>query len=202
MKAGRVLLASAIVLCSVLALISWRGGVRNQPPSRSVAENSRLAKPVLPASFVKGPRIDLPRDPGTNPVGQKTDDPAPSRQPEQPAATSSKEKPPAQDPVAREALAYVGFNEEAEQYWAAAINDPNLPPQERQDLIEDLNEDGISDPKHPSLEDLPVILNRLQLIEAMAPEAMDQVNADAFMEAYKDLVNLAYVAVGGGEPVR
>jgi hypothetical protein len=31
---------------------------------------------------------------------------------------------------------------------------------------------------------------------------MDEVNADAFLEAYKDLVNLAAVALGRGEPVR
>ena len=90
----------------------------------------------------------------------------------------------------------------AEAYWLDAINDPALSAQERQDLIEDLNEDGISDPKHPTLADLPLILNRLDLIEVLAPDAMDQVNADAFLEAYKDLVNLAAVAVGAGEPVR
>lgn len=104
--------------------------------------------------------------------------------------------------MAREALAWVGLSEEAEAYWQEAINDPSLSAQERQDLIEDLNEDGISDPKHPTVADLPVILNRLELIELLAPGAMDQVNADAFVEAYKDLVNLAYVAVGAGEPVR
>jgi len=31
---------------------------------------------------------------------------------------------------------------------------------------------------------------------------MDEVNAVALQEAYKDLVNLANVAMGGGEPVR
>ena len=86
--------------------------------------------------------------------------------------------------------------------WYGAINDASLSPHERQDLIEDLNEDGISDPKHPSPEDLPIILSRIQLIEAAGPYAMDQVNADAFQEAYKDLVNLANVAVGAGERVR
>jgi hypothetical protein len=39
-------------------------------------------------------------------------------------------------------------------------------------------------------------LNRIQLIEELAPDSMDQVNADAFAEAYKDLVNLA-----SGQPV-
>jgi hypothetical protein len=35
------------------------------------------------------------------------------------------------------------------------------------------------------------VLSRLALIEELAPDAMDQVNADAFAEAYKDLVNIA-----------
>ena len=78
-----------------------------------------------------------------------------------------------------------------------AINDPNLPAEERKDLIEDLNEDGLSDPKHPGPEDLPLILNRLQLIEELAPDAMDRVNADAFAEAYKDLNNML-----AGKPVQ
>jgi len=104
---------------------------------------------------------------------------------------SAKVKPPVQDPDARAALSLVGADPMAEQYWAAAINDPNLPANERKDLIEDLNEDGLSDPKHPGPQDLPLIANRLRLIEEMAPSAMDAVNADAFAEAYKDLQNLA-----------
>jgi len=57
-------------------------------------------------------------------------------------------------------------------------------------LIEDLNEDGLSDPKNPSVEELPLIVSRLQLIAELAPDAMDKVNAEAFQEAYKDLANL------------
>lgn len=102
-------------------------------------------------------------------------------------------KPPKviQDPAARLALNFVGADPLAEQYWAAAINDPNLPANERKDLIEDLNEDGLSDPKHPGAQDLPLILSRIQIIEQLGPSAMDEVNAKAFAEAYKDLVNLA-----------
>ena len=95
-----------------------------------------------------------------------------------------------QDPLAREALALVGFDSEAEQYWAWAINDPDLPAHEREDLIEDLNEQGFPDPKNITVEDLPLILNRLALIEEYAPAAMDEVNEAAFLEAYKDLVNM------------
>jgi len=107
------------------------------------------------------------------------------------------EKPPIQDPDARAALSLVGADPEAEQYWMAAINDPTLPAEERKDLIEDLNEDGLSDPKHPGPQDVPLIVSRIQLIEELAPNSMDPVNANAFAEAYKDLNNML-----AGEPVK
>ncbi len=103
---------------------------------------------------------------------------------------------PAQDPAAREALSWVGVDPDAEDYWVDAINDPSLPADERQNLIEDLNEDGLSDPKHPGPEDLPVIMNRIWLINQLRPFAMDQVNFDAFNEAEKDLWNLRAIAAG------
>ena len=103
-----------------------------------------------------------------------------------------------QDPMARAALAYVGADPDAEAYWYEAINDPSLSAHERQDLIEDLNEDGLSDPQNPTMEDLPLILNRIELIEGVVWDAMDEVNADAFQEAYKDLVNLAIQAMNNG----
>jgi hypothetical protein len=93
-------------------------------------------------------------------------------------------------PVAREALSFVGADPEAEEIWAQAINDPVLTPHQRQDLIEDLNEDGFPDPKNITLDDLPLILSRLALIEELVPDAMDEVNEAAFAEAYKDLVNM------------
>lgn len=95
-----------------------------------------------------------------------------------------------QDPMARLALSFVGVDPDATEYWLAAINDPELPPEERKDLIEDLNEDGFPDPQHSSPADGPLIACRLQLIESAAPYAMDKLNADAFAEAYKDLVGM------------
>jgi len=59
----------------------------------------------------------------------------------------------------------------------------------RKNLIEDLNEDGLNY-RNLTSDDLPVILYRIQLIEQLAPNAMDQTNMDAFKEAYKDLVNM------------
>ncbi len=112
--------------------------------------------------------------------------------------SGSPAQPDLQDPMARAALASVGSDPAAEMYWYEAINDPSLSAHERSDLIEDLNEDGLSNPQNPTPEDLPLILNRMQLIEAIAWDAMDEVNAAAFQEAYKDLVNLAFQVLGNG----
>jgi len=92
--------------------------------------------------------------------------------------------------VARFALGFVGADPQAEELWYAAINDPNLSPKARQDLIEDLNEEGFADRRNITEDDLPLIYSRLALLEQIAPDAMDDVNEAAFAEAYKDLVNM------------
>ncbi|MBI3879023.1 MAG: hypothetical protein HY301_03050 [Verrucomicrobia bacterium] len=93
-------------------------------------------------------------------------------------------------------LALVGADDSAEEYWIHAINDPKLSAKERQNLIEDLNEAGLSDPKNPTAADLPLILARIQLLEEVSPHALDASNAAAFDEAYKDLINLAEKVIG------
>lgn len=93
--------------------------------------------------------------------------------------------------VARSALRLVGADPEAEKVWHQAINDPSRPANERQDLIEDLNEEGFRDPRNLTADDLPLIMSRIELIEQFGPDAMDEVNAAAFQEAYKDLLNMA-----------
>jgi hypothetical protein len=102
------------------------------------------------------------------------------------------------DPVFKEqlgryVLSFVGNDPSADEIWAVLINDPSLSGQVRQDLIEDLNENGFSggNGRVATVDDLLLILYRIQLIELHAPDAMDEVNADAFDEAYKDLVNMA-----------
>jgi hypothetical protein len=101
-----------------------------------------------------------------------------------------------QDPTARVALSLVGADPAAEQYWTAAIFDPSLPDQEREDLMEDLNEDGLSDPQRPGPQDLPLIVNRIRIIEQIAPDA-DDFMLEHLGEAYKDLNNML-----DGQPVR
>ena len=81
------------------------------------------------------------------------------------------------DPLAREALQFVGADIASTEIWSRSINNRDLPKNERQDLIEDLNEDGFQDPKRLTHEDLPLILSRIELIELLAPSAIDDVNA-------------------------
>jgi hypothetical protein len=93
--------------------------------------------------------------------------------------------------LAREALAGVGADPHAEEVWTTAINDPALSASQRSNLIEDLNETGFEDPGNIQPHELPIVLNRLALIEDLAPNAMDDTNADAFAEAHKDLTKIA-----------
>lgn len=96
----------------------------------------------------------------------------------------------AKDLLARGALNSVGVDPDAEQFWLAAINDPNLAPEERQDLIESLDQAGFSDPRRVSPDDLPLIASRIALIEEVAPSAMDGANTAAFQDAYRTLLNM------------
>lgn len=98
--------------------------------------------------------------------------------------------PDQKEPLARVALAYVGADAKADQFYQVAINDQNLPPDARRNLIEDLNQDGFPDRKNLTLADLPLIQNRIALIEQLAPNALDQINFKAFQEAYKDLMKM------------
>jgi len=170
--------------------------VSAEGPAEAAAGEAVEASGILAAPQAPGRSADaLPRkarkprakpriDSDARRSGLSTPAPRPEAQGAEPAA------------VARRALALVGSDEEAEEVWVGAINDPSRSAHERSDLIEDLNEEGFADPKHVTPDDLPLIENRLSLIEQLAPDAMDQVNADAFAEAYKDLVNM-YIKAGG-----
>ncbi|MSU21579.1 MAG: hypothetical protein EXS30_09310 [Pedosphaera sp.] len=98
--------------------------------------------------------------------------------------------PAVKQQIGRIALSLVGLDADADQVWLWAINDRSLSANTRKDLIEDLNEDGFPDPKNPTMDDMPLIENRIELIEEFAGNAMDDVNFAAFQEAYKDLVNM------------
>jgi hypothetical protein len=92
--------------------------------------------------------------------------------------------------LARVALRFVGKDPSADALWREAIDDVGLSKEARSDLIEDLNDEGYPDPDHLTAADLPLILERIRIIERLAPHALDDVNAAAFEEAYKDLVDM------------
>lgn len=109
----------------------------------------------------------------------------------------------AKEPLARLALNFVGADAQANEFYQQTINDPLLTRSHRKNLIEDLNQDGFPDTKNLSAKDLPLIQNRIDLIEQLAPKAMDDANSAAFREAYKDLINMRTKVTGQpGQPLR
>jgi hypothetical protein len=164
---------------------------------RLAAEKPRETGSTTPSAPTESGRANAPETKPTVVENRAVPTPQPVAPPVVPTTPGRREL---QDPLAKVALAMVGADADAEVYWLDAIYDSNLPDPEREDLMEDLNEDGLSDPRHPGPGDLPLIMNRLRLIEQVVP------TADSFMlthlwEAYKDLWNLAEVAQGRGQPV-
>ena len=182
---------AAVIVCAA----AYKAWVVKAPPP--VAPAVVVVPPPAPAPRVEPP----PAPPVVFPVAEP---PAPVLEPP-PAPPVAVAPPPVARPVpapapipqvidepfAREALAYVGADPEAERVWVQAINDTaNLSPHDRQNLIEDLNETGFDDPDNLTPADLPLINARLDLIDALYQDAADDTNAVAFDEAYKDLLNM------------
>jgi hypothetical protein len=116
-----------------------------------------------------------------------------------PAPTPEVQPPPdtedtVADPIAHEALIYVGLDPRATEYWIEAINDPEVSEDERHELIVNLREAGVSNVQNPTPEDLELITTRIRLIEAIGGDALDETNADAFRIAYGSLVQFANLA--------
>jgi hypothetical protein len=99
--------------------------------------------------------------------------------------------PAEREPLARVALNYVGADAQANEFYEKAINDMTLTGSHRKNLIEDLNEDGFPDKRNITASDLPLIENRIALIDDLLPKASDPVNIAAFGEARKDLMNMS-----------
>lgn len=209
MKTNAILVAGMIA-ATALAAAGWMlfgEAARESPAPESAHELSPADEPAPLLSAPPPPSAPLPIPvpspaaplggvtPAASPTGNIS---APARQP---AATPPKLKRVLQNPEARVALSLVGVDPAAEEYWLGAIFDENLPDKEREDLIEDLNEEGLTDKKRPGPEDLPLILKRIALIEEITPRA-DEFMLRHLREAHKDLLNLAHVSQGGGQPVK
>jgi hypothetical protein len=133
---------------------------------------------IIPVEPVKEPQVQP----------ELKAEPSPQKQAQTPGAKPPKE--PLHDPDARDALALVGVDPTAEQYWLEAIYDSSLPDNEREDLMEDLNETGFADPKNLTANDLPLIMNRLFIIDSLLSD-VDDFMLPHLQEAQKDLVNMA-----------
>jgi hypothetical protein len=95
--------------------------------------------------------------------------------------------------LARLALAYVGNSDQAVELFHAAVLDPTLKPDQRRELVEDLNQDGLSSKKNFSPADLKVIARRYELTQAYLQQdyvLADQTLNAAFHEADKDLAKM------------
>ncbi|MDP9175666.1 MAG: hypothetical protein M3O30_17620 [Planctomycetota bacterium] len=156
------------------------------PASPGPAELSHPRAALAPGDLQAASPSAAPTvaEPGSNPMLMA------ARKPDMATSAGPDTEPQIPEPLARAALNYVGQDPYAEAIWEAAINDANQPADARQNLIEDLNENGLSDPNNPTVNDLPLIQSRIALIEQIGPSAMDDVNDAAFHEAYKDLVNM------------
>lgn len=171
----------------------------SEPPDATPALPHAPESPALPPATAGLAAVSTTAPPIGKPPSAA---PPPSANAAVPApAKTGKPKPPLHAPLARAAMSFVGVDPDAESTWLEAIFNPDLPAKEREDLIEDLNEQGLSDPKRPGPEDLPIILNRIVLIEKITPDA-DPFMLPHLREARKDLLNLAALIQGEGKPVR
>ncbi len=104
------------------------------------------------------------------------------------------------EPLARLALNYAGADAQANDFYLRAINDLNLSKDQRRNLIEDLNQDGFPRNGRPEAGDLPLIENRIALIEQNVAKTTDPINLAAFKEAYKDLLKMRERLVNPPKP--
>jgi hypothetical protein len=101
--------------------------------------------------------------------------------------------------IGRVGLTYVGsannqVNDQAIQLFHAAISDPTLTPDQRRNLIEDLNQDGLSNRRNPTPDDKKIIFNRYELAQTYLQQPYvqnDPVATAAFKEALKDLAQMS-----------
>jgi hypothetical protein len=166
-----------------LGLVVGAGGAGliNRPSASAAASSASLRRvtttPKAGRAAATGVAGSAPAQTGSNNGGSGNNAPRAPR--------------PPPDRQARAALALIGYDPEAEQYWLAAINNPDLPANERKNLIEDLADAGLSSTRNPTPDDIQVMAYRLQLIEQLAQNPMDATNAKALTEAQKDLIKSA-----------
>jgi hypothetical protein len=181
----------------VLGLLIVALGVGLFVLNRQTADQTVQSQPQsTPAAVVESEvpllSISAPQLTPTTRTNSKSSHPKQSQLQTNQSLTPENELP---DPDPREVLAMVGMDDEADQFWLNAIFDTSLSDKERADMMEDLNEAGFDDPKNVTADDLPLILNRLELIEAVLPNA-DDFMTEHLTEAQKDLAEMLTAASG------
>jgi hypothetical protein len=112
-------------------------------------------------------------------------------------------EPGSKEPLARVALTYVGADPQAIALFHTALLDPSLLPDQKRNLVEDLNQDGISNRKAPTPEDLQIMTKRYELTQAYLQQEYVQNDATlnaAFREADKDLRKMLERAAASPTP--
>lgn len=183
---AKIIGLAALMFCGLAILFLHRSPpvVSTIPPQEALAPTPRAeTPPVSPEPILSIETIkELTKRSAPKPK------PAPAQNQASAQNPTSPEKS-LHDPEAREALALVGLDPEAEQYWLGAIFDSSLPDNEREDLMEDLNETGFADPKNLTADDFSLIMARLQIIDFVLPNA-DDFMTEHLLEAQKDLANM------------
>ena len=188
MKLKTILVLGLVVVLGVV--VATR--MHKQPVTRPSVERAPALAEVVPVTVTPAVNPDpVPAEPAGN---VSANAPVATNSPQKIAVQSNQTSPPKEqlaDPLARGALSLVGVDPDAEQYWMGAIFDSSLPDQEREDLMEDLNEEGLSDPRHPTPDDLVLIRNRMVILDdVLQYAAADSFMLEHLMEPYKDLWNL------------
>ena len=189
------IIAGVLVTASIFAYLGISRPAETQQPSLNSAEKSTLTKEVKAKPSTKGEEVvqeskSVYTEPAVEPVSVVQAAPEPVIKKLEPTACQ----------IAREALNTVGADPVAEKVWLETINNLDNPPNERKDLIEDLNTTGFKNHRNPTPEDVPLIQSRLALIEKHSTSAADPVNAAAFQEAKKDLTKMLKKATAQVQP--
>ena len=196
MNAKKILVPSLAIAIGAAVASIVIANRKVAPPTESPRVTQSAKTPAISESTPPRETPAVETKPRIQPAPTNVPFAVPPQQSAAQAAPPANANQPVQDLTARAALSLVGADPAAEQYRTAAILDPSLPDQEREDLMEDLNEDGLSDPQHPGPQDLPLIVNRIRIIEEIAPYA-DDFMLEHLGEADKDLRNML-----AGQPVQ
>ena len=162
-------IAAAIASAFVALLLNRQPAptIKPQPETAVMPVAKAPAAPALPPEETIAPPVEPAKELVVQPASK-------AKLPPQNQAQNQTQKPPKEplhDPDARDVPLALGWCRPGCRTvcWLEAIYDTNLPDNEREDLMEDLNEVGFADPKNLTADDLPLIANRLRLIEDVLP---------------------------------